>query len=77
MGNFAGTPYSWGNGRVTTWIVRKIRPTYKLFPFIWYDLVEEKWETDGTHVPARTLTMLASRKSKKVIVGMQKLLKED
>jgi hypothetical protein len=53
----------------------KTKPHYKLFPFKWYDLWEEKWITDGTHVPIVKLTLLASRQPLKVVMGMKKLLK--
>lgn len=65
------------NYRPSSWVVYIIKPHYKLFPFKWYDLLEEKWVSDGTHVPTESLTMLAERQPLKVVIGMKKLLKED
>lgn len=70
---FGGVNYGYTPSK---WVNYEIKPHYKLFPFKWYDLWEEKWESDGTHVPISSLTMLAERQPLQVVVGMKKLLKD-
>lgn len=51
----------------------EIRPTYKFFPFVWYDLIEEQWVLGMLRPLDRTI--LATRQRKKIIIGMAKLMK--
>lgn len=74
IGGFGMFPNGYGY-QPSEYCYYKTKPHYKLFPFRWYDLWEEKWITDGTHVPISSLTLLASRQPLIVIKGMKKLLK--
>lgn len=60
-----------------TWEKYDIVPHYKWFRFIWYDLVHEKWQTDGSHVPMSEVTVLRSKVRKKEVKTFLKLLKND
>jgi hypothetical protein len=78
-----GAQHNWGNGRglqaPKIHKVYKVVPSFKLFPFVWYDLVCENWITDGLFVPVggKTKEVLAKRKPLQVVEGMRKLFKED
>ena len=61
----------------SSWINYTVVPHYKWFRYIWYDLVLERWETDGSHMPMKEVTVLRSRMKKKEIKAYQKLLKDD
>ena len=69
MGNFAGMSNGWSKQSFihTSY---EIRPTYRWFPFRWYDVLEVTWETDGTYVPVRNYSLLAS----KVPLGVAKVI---
>lgn len=64
-----------GSGLPSVHIKYEIKPHYKLFPFKWYDVIEEKWETDGTYVPMMTTKKIQERVNLKTAVGMRKLMK--
>ena len=53
-----------------------LRPHFKWFPIIWYDVIKDRWWTDGTHKPMQDLVVLRSRVSKKEADGFMKLLKD-
>lgn len=60
MGNFAGGS-GWKKSKPSKHTTYEVKPTFKLFPFVWYDVVEVVWETDGYYVPTRTTSVLASK----------------
>lgn len=51
-----------------------IKPHYRWFPFIWFDVVKDRWWTDGTHTPMQEIKVLKSKVSKEVAIGFIKLL---
>ena len=58
-------------------IVYEMNPHYKLFPFVWFDLWRKDYGVGQSYFRnPPTLTLLASRQKKSVIVGMMKLLKD-
>lgn len=57
--------------------VYKIRPHYKWFPFIWYDLWRCEQTTHMTGIEFAERELIAERQKKIVITGMKKLLTND
>ena len=72
MGNFVNSPYTWGKTSPSRHIVYEVKPSYKFFPYIWYDVIEEAYETDGMYVPVVTKSKLAS----KVPLSVAKIIKK-
>ena len=72
MGNFVNVPYTSGRVTPSRFIVFEVKPSYKFFPYIWYDVTEEVYETDGTYVPVVTKSKLARR----VPLSVAKIIKK-
>lgn len=75
MGAGMGGKFGAGGYRPSVHIAYIIKPHYKFYPFKWYDVIEDKWETDGTYVPVNTKNIIMERVNKKTAMGMRKLLK--
>jgi hypothetical protein len=52
-----------------------LRPHYKWFPCLWYDVIKNRWWTDGTHVPIREVEVLRNRVRSAEANAFIKLLK--
>ena len=72
MGNFVGSPHTWGRVTPSRFVVFEVKPSYKFFPYIWYDVTEEVYETDGMYVPVVTKSKLARR----VPLSVAKIIKK-
>jgi hypothetical protein len=64
-------------------IVYEMKPHYKLFPFVWFDLWRKDYVLGSNHLGSNyydttiNLTLLASRQKKSVVLGMMKLVKDE
>lgn len=52
-----------------------IQPHHKLFPFKWYDVIKETYETDGWYESKTEREVIMHKVNKKTATGMKKLMK--